>query len=337
MSRSGQIIRRFARGAAMLACAGLLAAAPVHVACASSTPVADREAGAGGAASTPPSAPAGAPPRDGASSATSGEARPHAQRGHGPMPTVILTHGELTDGSVWRRVLPLLRRAGVPAVAVQLPLNSMWADVAVVQRALARMKGPVVLVGHSWGGVVITEAGVDPKVAALVYVAGVAPDVGQSFIDRIRSGPLAPGVRQLRTDSSGFVSLAGDAFATDFAQDLHPADTSLLAETQAPVFGKVFEERVNNAAWKTLPVWYVAAGADRMLDPALQEAEAGRIRARFVSSRHASHAAPLSQPNLVASVILEAVAAVRGGAGEGHDGPAEAQQQLPPPAASQQK
>lgn len=245
-------------------------------------------------------------------------------------PTVILVHSELTDGSAWRKVIPLLAAQGVRAQAVQLPLNSLWADVAVIQRALAIANGPVILVGHSWGGVVITEAGVDRKVAALVYVAAMAPDVGQSFIDRIRNMPRAPGLARLRTDSSGFVRLADDAFATDFAQDLDEGQNRLLAATQAPVFGKVFEERVNNAAWRNLPVWYVLAGHDRMLDPAAQQTEAGRINARMTTVA-ASHAIPLSQPEAVARVIMEAVASVRAGAGVGHDGAAQPLQPLPPP------
>lgn len=245
-------------------------------------------------------------------------------------PTVILVHSELLDGSAWRGVIPLLQRAGVNALAVQLPLNSMWADVAVVQRALAIVKGPVILVGHSWGGVIITEAGVDRKVAALVYVAAMAPDVGQSFIDRLRNAPRGPGLAKLLTDSSGFVRLADDAFATDFGQDLDAAQNRLLAATQAPVFGKVFEERVNNAAWKNLPVWYVVASNDRLLDPGAQQTEAGRIKARTVSTP-ASHAVVLSQPDVVARAILDAVSAVKAGASAGHDGAAQQLQPLSPP------
>lgn len=245
-------------------------------------------------------------------------------------PTVILVHSELLDGSSWRGVIPLLQRAGVKVLAVQLPLNSLWADVAVVQRALAIVKGPVILVGHSWGGVIITEAGVDRKVAALVYVAAMAPDVGQSFIDRLRNTPRAPGLAKLLTDSSGFVRLADDAFATDFGQDLDAAQNRLLAASQAPVFGKVFEERVNNAAWKNLPVWYVAAANDRLLDPDAQRAEAERIKARTISTP-ASHAVVLSQPDVVAQAILEAVAAVKAGAAAGHDGAAQQLQPLSPP------
>lgn len=246
-------------------------------------------------------------------------------------PTVILVHSELLDGSSWRGVIPLLERAGVPVQAVQLPLNSMWADVAVIQRALAIVKGPVILVGHSWGGVIITEAGVDRKVAALVYVAAMAPDVGQSFIERLRNAPRGPGLARLLTDSSGFVRLADDAFATDFGQDLTPAQNRLLAATQAPVFGKVFEERVNNAAWKNLPVWYVVAANDRLLDPEAQKAEAARIKAR-TSSAPAGHAVVLSQPQIVAQAILDAVAAVKAGAAAGHDGTAQQLQPLTPPA-----
>ncbi|TCO15174.1 pimeloyl-ACP methyl ester carboxylesterase [Camelimonas lactis] len=245
-------------------------------------------------------------------------------------PTVILVHSELLDGSSWRGVIPLLQRSGVNALAVQLPLNSLWADVAVVQRALAIVRGPVILVGHSWGGVIITEAGVDRKVAALVYVAAMAPDVGQSFIDRLRNAPRGPGLAKLLTDSSGFVRLADDAFATDFGQDLDAAQNRLLAATQAPVFGKVFEERVNNAAWKNLPVWYVVAANDRLLDPGVQQAEAGRIKARTVATP-ASHAVVLSQPEVVAKAILEAVAAVKAGAAAGHDGAAQQLQPLSPP------
>ncbi|GGC69837.1 alpha/beta fold hydrolase [Chelatococcus reniformis] len=241
-----------------------------------------------------------------------------------PVKTIVMVHGAFADGSSWHKVIPLLQAKGYTVVAVQSPLSSLGADVAATDRAIALQTGPVLLVGHSWGGTVITEAGTDDKVAGLVYVAAMANDAGQSFIDRTKGYPKPPGVESLRTDSSGFVSLTPEGFARDFAPDLPAAEAAELAAVQGPIFGKCFEERVTNAAWKSKPSWYIVAKNDRMLDPGLQAFLAKEIKAR-TTELESSHVPMLSEPEKVAAVIAQA--AEEAGAALGAKQPDQAKQQ----------
>ncbi|WP_084737257.1 alpha/beta fold hydrolase [Cystobacter ferrugineus] len=219
-------------------------------------------------------------------------------------PTVILVHGAFADGSSWNKIIPRLEARGVPALAVQNPLTSLQDDVAATRRAIAAAPGKVVLVGHSWGGTVITEAGNDDKVVALVYVSAFAPDVGESSAQQGEPYPTAPGLTRLQ-DRDGFLWLPAEAVAEDFAQDLDPATARLLYSTQGPLKASALSEPVARAAWKHKPSWYVLSREDRMLTPRLQSATAERIGARL-HSVPASHVSMLSHPGEVADVILEA-------------------------------
>jgi pimeloyl-ACP methyl ester carboxylesterase len=231
-------------------------------------------------------------------------ALPAAQGAKQP-PTVILVHGALLDGSSWNKVIARLLSKKLKVVAVQNPLTSLEDDVAATKRAIAAADGPVVLVGHSWGGVVITEAGDDPKVAALVYVAALAPDVGQSVQDVMARGNPAPAGAEIKSDAAGFLSISAKGMKEDFAQDLPTAETNLLYATQAPIAGKAFGEKVTVAAWRHKPCWYVVAEHDRAADPQLEWAMAKAMGAT-VMSVPTGHAAMLADPADVATVILKA-------------------------------
>lgn len=222
---------------------------------------------------------------------------------------VVLVHGAFADGSSWSKVIPLLEAKGLTVVAVQNPLTSLADDVAATKRAIALQNGPVLLVGHSWGGAVITEAGNDPKVAGLVYVAAGAPDEGQSFGEMSQLAPAAPGTAEIRPDASGFLSLTAKGIKEDFAQDLPEAETRLIFVTQGPWSVKALGDKISKAAWKTKPSWYIAASEDRMINPDLQQTLARKIKATTLTIE-ASHVPMVSQPEKVAAFILEAASYV---------------------------
>jgi pimeloyl-ACP methyl ester carboxylesterase len=219
--------------------------------------------------------------------------------------TVVLVHGAFADGSSWDKVIPLLQARGLKVVAVQNPLTSLADDVAAAKRVIDAQTGPVILVGHSWGGTVITEAGGHDKVAALVFVAAFAPDVGESTADLGKNGPPPPGSASIRPDSAGFLYLTPEGVAKDFAQDLPAAQTKLMAVTQGPIFAKAFEEKVTSAAWKNKPSWYIVAEKDRMIQPELERAMAKKINAK-TTALPTSHVPMQSQPKKVAAVIIAA-------------------------------
>jgi pimeloyl-ACP methyl ester carboxylesterase len=223
--------------------------------------------------------------------------------------TVVLVHGAFADGSSWNRVIPLLHARGLDVIAVQNPLISLADDVAATRRAMESAKGPVVLVGHSWGGAVITQAGADDKVKALVYVAAFAPDAGKSVNDILKQGPAPAWGASLRRDSAGFLTLPPDVIAKDFAQDLPVADAKLMAATQGPWAERCPADVLTVAAWQRKPSWYVLATEDRMIDPGTQARMAEHIRAK-IFRLSASHIPMLSRPADVAAVIAEAADAV---------------------------
>jgi pimeloyl-ACP methyl ester carboxylesterase len=227
-----------------------------------------------------------------------------------PPRTVVLVHGAFADGSSWEKIIPLLLAKGVKVVAVQNPLTSLADDVATTKRVVDAQTTPVVLVGHSWGGTVITQAGDDPKVAALVYVAAFAPDEGQATADLGKDGPPPPGSASIHPDAAGFLYLTPEGVGRDFAQDLPAAETRVMAATQGPIAGKSFEEKVSTAAWKTKPSWYVVAKNDRMIQPDLERAMAKKIGAK-TTTLPTSHVAMLSRPKEVAAVILNAADSVQ--------------------------
>ena len=220
--------------------------------------------------------------------------------------TIVLVHGAFADGSGWSEMIPILLEKGFEVIAVQNPLTSLADDVAHARRAIARAKGSVILAGHSWGGAVITEAGVDDRVKALVYVAAFAPDAGQSANESHKPFPTMPGLMKLDVDSQGYVTLPADSLAQNFAQDLPENETAVMAATQGPIHAQCFDTKLTNAAWQTKPSWYIVAQQDRMINPEYQRAVAKKMKAR-TTELDTSHVPMASTPEDVADVILEAV------------------------------
>jgi len=223
-------------------------------------------------------------------------------------PSVVIVHGAFADGSDWAKVIPLLQAKGVKVTAVQNSLTSLADDVAATRRAIDNQPGKVVLVGHSWGGTVITEAGAGDKVASLVYVAAFAPDAGQATADLGKDLPPAPGITRLTVDKAGFASLSPAVLKEDFAQDVPAAQAAVMAATQGPIAVKAFGEKTTVAAWKNHPSWYIVSKNDRMIQPDLERRFAKTIGAK-TTELPASHVPQQSRPADVAKVILDAVSA----------------------------
>lgn len=222
---------------------------------------------------------------------------------------IVLVHGAFADGSSWSKVISLLRANGLNAVAVQNPLTSLADDVAAVKRALDNQDGPVVLVGHSWGGAVITEAGNDPRVVGLVYVAAGAPDSGQSFNDWWKDYPPEAGATEIKPyGSDGFVALTPKGIETCFVQDIPPEEAGLIYATQGPLAARCFDDKNRTAAWRSKPSWYIVAEKDRMIPPAVQRDSAARMKANTFTLA-SSHVPMLSQPERVAEIIIKAAGA----------------------------
>lgn len=213
---------------------------------------------------------------------------------------VILVHGAWADGSSWSKVIPLLEAKGLKVTAVQLSLTSLADDVATVKRAFALEDGPFLLVGHSYGGSVITEAGNDPNVAGLVYVAAFAPDKGQSTLDLITANPTPVGP-ELRP-TAGFFKLSAKGVFEDFAPDLPEVDRKVLFATQGPIAGAALGVPTSTPAWRNKPSWFVIAGDDRMISPKLEEAEAQEMKAKSITIS-SGHLVMLSHPADVAGFI----------------------------------
>jgi pimeloyl-ACP methyl ester carboxylesterase len=220
---------------------------------------------------------------------------------------IVLVHGAWADGSSWSKVIPKLESEGFHVTAVQLPLTSFSDDVATVKRALALEEGPVLLVGHSYGGAVITEAGNDPKVAGLVYVAAFAPGQGESVGALLKSVPPSPLLAETKPDAQGFLKLTPKGMTEDFAQDLPDAEKKTLLATQAPFAAKSFETQIKSPAWNAKPSFYVVATEDRAIPPELQTRMAKTIKADTISVP-TSHVAMLSRPDEVAAHITRAAA-----------------------------
>lgn len=225
-------------------------------------------------------------------------------------PTVVLVHGAFADGSSWNKVIPLLQAQGLNAIAVQNPLTSLEDDVAFANRVINAQSGPVVLVGHSWGGSVITQAGGHDKVKALVYVAAFAPSLNAAPTADLADFPTPPGFEHFITDADGYVTMPADAIARDFAQDVTPTEANLIHATQGAVRGANFEQPVTVEAWSSKPSWYIVAAQDRMIDPGAQRALAKKIGAT-TTELPTSHVPMVSDPQAVAKVIVEAARAAR--------------------------
>jgi pimeloyl-ACP methyl ester carboxylesterase len=221
-----------------------------------------------------------------------------------PVKNVVLVHGAFVDGSSWSQVIPLLQSKGYTVTAVQLPLTSLAADVAATKRALARQKGSTILVGHSWGGVVITEAGVDPTVAGLVYVAAFAPDKGETVGELGKAYPSPPALSAPSVDKEGFMTLSEEGFKK-LGADLPEASVKLGVTTQGPIQTSVFGSTVSVAAWKSRPTWYIVSTLDQAIAPDEERWFAKRMKATTTELK-TSHFSMLSDPKDVADVIMAA-------------------------------
>jgi pimeloyl-ACP methyl ester carboxylesterase len=219
--------------------------------------------------------------------------------------TVVLVHGAFADGSSWNKVIPLLKKAGLKVVAVQNPLDTLENDVAFTERAIADAEGPVVLVGHSYGGAVITQAGVNPKVHSLVYVAAYAPEVGQSVLDTQKPYPDAPGRPFIVKDDAGYLKFTDEGIFDYFAPDLPRSERALIAATQGAFGVKAVSTPVTQAAWHTVPSFEVVSTNDKVIPPQLQRDQVKRLKATAVEVA-ASHVVMLSHPDVVAKLIVEA-------------------------------
>ncbi len=222
-----------------------------------------------------------------------------------PVKSVVLVHAAFADGASWSKVIPLLQAQGLHVVAVHLPFTSFADDVAATKRAIAAQEGPVLLVGHSYGGVVITEAGSDPKVAGLVYVAAFAPNDNEAISDLGKELPQPPGLGELRPQAAGFLLLTDKGITEDFAQDLSAQEKSLLIATQPPTPASIFGAKITTAAWRSKPSWYVVATEDRMISPQLEKGFAKQMNAT-TTTVPSSHVAMLAYPKEVAGVIEQA-------------------------------
>lgn len=216
---------------------------------------------------------------------------------------IVLVHGAFADGSGWRGVYDELTARGYRVSIVQNPLTSFEDDVAATRRVLARQEGPSILVGHSYGGSVITEAGADANVAGLVYVAAFAPEIGQSTLDQYAEIPPPPNF-QPDVQPDGFAYLKTDTFIAGFAADAGD-DAAFLRDSQVPIAMRALEAKVTTAAWRVKPSWYVVATEDGAIAPELLRSTARRIGAVTTEVR-GSHVVFLTQPKAVADVIEQA-------------------------------
>jgi pimeloyl-ACP methyl ester carboxylesterase len=217
---------------------------------------------------------------------------------------VVLVHGAFADGSSYAKVIPLLEARGLRVTAVQNPLSSLADDVAATRRVLSRQDGPVILVGHSWGGMIISEAGNDPRVVGLVYIAAIVPEAGQNASDVLKPYPPTTGLGNMVPDSAGYLWLTRQGIEEDFVPDLPAGERALVFATQGPWNSTALSEQVPAPAWQTRPSWFIAVN-DRILPADYELIIAKRINARTMSLV-AGHVPMLSRPKDVAAVIVEA-------------------------------
>jgi pimeloyl-ACP methyl ester carboxylesterase len=220
---------------------------------------------------------------------------------------MVLVHGAYADGSCWSEVIGRLQHVGLNATAVQNPLTSLADDVAATRRILALQDGPTILVGHSWGGMVISEAGVDPKVSALVYVAARAPDAHEDYTALAAKFPTPPASAGL-VKSGGFAQLSEEAFLRDFAGDIEPARARILSAVQGRISDSLFSGKTTNAAWRSKPSWYAISTEDRTISPELERFMADRMKAKTIELK-ASHLSLISHPLEITDLILSAAVA----------------------------
>ena len=224
--------------------------------------------------------------------------------------TIVLVHGGFVDGSGWEDVYKILKRDGYNVSVVQNPTRSLEDDVAVTKRVLATQKGPVILVGHSYGGAVITEAGNDPTVAGLVYITAFAPDRGESVSTLIKDPPPGAPVPPILPPQDGYLFLDKAKFPASFAGDVDAERAAFMAASQVPWGVDALSGTISEPAWKTKPSWYLVATDDKMIPPAAQRFMSKRAGST-VAEVAGSHAIYVSQPDAVAALIEKAASEVR--------------------------
>jgi pimeloyl-ACP methyl ester carboxylesterase len=223
---------------------------------------------------------------------------------------VVLVHGGFVDGSGWEDVYNILKKDGYDVTIVQNSTISLADDVAVTKRVLAKQRMPVILVGHSYGGVVITEAGNDPKVAGLVYVAAFAPDAGESVAALIKDPPPGAPVPPILAPQDGYLFLDKTKFHESFAADVGAEKAAFMADSQVPWGVEALSGAITKPAWKTKPSWYLVATDDRMIPPAAQQIMSKRAGSTVVETK-GSHAVYVSKPEAVAALIEKAARDVK--------------------------
>ncbi|MBB5635054.1 pimeloyl-ACP methyl ester carboxylesterase [Pedobacter cryoconitis] len=228
----------------------------------------------------------------------------YAQQSATSKPTIIFVHGIWADGSSWAAQITALQSKGYPVISVQNPITSLADDVSATKRAIQQAKGKVILVGHSWGGFVITQAGNDPKVAGLVYVAALVPDLGETLPSLSAKGPAVT-LSNYFEPSGDFIYLSEAGVKSVFAQDLSPKQQGLIFATQTPASKTVFGDQSGEPAWKTKPSWYIVAKSDRAISPVLERFMAKRSNAK-TTEIDASHVVMVSHADKVLAVIEEA-------------------------------
>jgi len=220
---------------------------------------------------------------------------------------VVLVHGAFADGSGWEGVYSILKKKGYNVSVAANPNTSFADDVAAVKRALDQLDGPAILVGHSYGGAIITEAGNSDKVAGLVYISAFVPDSNETLISLLQSGPPAPNSGILPPSKDGFVWYDKAKFHSGFCADLPKQKAEFMADSQVPCSASVFGASIPNAAWKTKPSWYIVATEDQTIPPDAERFMAKRANAK-VTEIKGSHVVFISQPKLTADVIIAAAA-----------------------------
>ncbi|PBB69259.1 alpha/beta hydrolase [Mesorhizobium sp. WSM4312] len=223
-------------------------------------------------------------------------------------PTIVLVHGAFADGTGWQHIIPILQHDGYTVIAVQNALTSLADDIETTRRVIEAQKGPVVAVGHSYGGAVITGAAAgNDNVKALVYIAAFAPEAGEAIGAHTKEFPSALGPA-LRPDAAGFITIDPAQFRELFAKDVPAEEASVMAAAQKPIIGSAFASSVTAAAWKTIPSWYLVAQQDRAINPDLERFYAKRMGATTAEIK-SSHVPFVSHPKEVARLIEQAASA----------------------------
>jgi len=219
--------------------------------------------------------------------------------------TAVLVHGAFADGSSWERVIPYLEKAGLKVIAVQNPLDSLDNDVAATKRAIRNAEGPVVLVGHSWAGAVITEAGNDDKVKSLVYVAAYAPDKGESVKSATSKYPDPESLKAFVKDPDGYLTISDEGIRKYFAADLPPKEQAVVAATQGPFHIRTLTAPITRAAWREKPTFMVVAATDAIIPPEMERDQVKAAKATAIELP-SGHVAMLSFPKEVSELIIKA-------------------------------